>query len=188
MKIGVKKYYWLGLSVLAFILLAFSCSSSNSDQSKDCQLHDSTSVNQVDTSNATESVDSQIVRPIKIQTAESGVPSHTTFMIKEKALIVIQMDSLEIEQLKSQVGEEDYYTVIDDVMYYESLLQAKCAKDNISTFFTTKDTVDIIADNIYETIVKDSTLDILNYYFFDGKSLHQKDVFELLEYTTNDNQ
>lgn len=46
----------------------------------------------------------------------SNGPSREKLELNEKTVIIIQMDSLEIEQLKTIDGEDNFYTAADDLM------------------------------------------------------------------------
>lgn len=50
----------------------------------------------------------------------TSAPAEEVTLISDKAGIFVGPDSIQIEQLKSELGEEDFYTVADDNNYYES--------------------------------------------------------------------
>ena len=110
----------------------------------------------------------------------SNGPSREMLELNEKTVIVIQMDSLEIEQLKKIDGEDNFYTASDDLMWYNSMMLEKMDSLGIPVKYTDKDTVDFYSKNYNLTIMKDSTFALYTYFYFDGKQLNKTELFELI--------
>src|SRR5690606_36987338 len=64
-----------------------------------------------------------------------------------KTVFIIQLDSLEIEQLKRIDGEDNFYTAADDLMWYNSMMLEKMDSLGIPVKYTDKDTVYFYSKN-----------------------------------------
>ncbi len=107
--------------------------------------------------------------------------SHEKLELKGNTVFIIQLDSLEIEQLKRIDGEENFYTAADDLMWYNSIMLEKMDSLGIPVKYLDKDTTDFYSKNYKQTIVKDSTFSLYTYFLFDGKEIKRKELFELIE-------
>lgn len=96
------------------------------------------------------------------------------------AVIIIQLDSIEIEQLKEVDGEDNFYTAADDLMWYNALMLAKMDSLGTPVKYTDKDTVYVYSENSSWTILKDSTFSMYTYFVFDGKEIRRTELFELI--------
>lgn len=111
----------------------------------------------------------------------SNGPSREKLELTEKTVIIIQMDSIEIEQLKTIDGEDNFYTAADDLMWYNSMILEKMDSLGIPVKYTDKDTVDLYSKDYNRTIVKDSTFSLYTYFLFDGNEIKRTELFELIE-------
>jgi hypothetical protein len=111
----------------------------------------------------------------------SNGPSHKRLKLNGKTVVVIQMDSLEIEQLKKIDGEDNFYTAADDLMWYNSMMLKKMNSLGISVEYTDKDTVDFYTKVFNRRIIKDSTFSLYTFFRFDGKEIKRTELFELIE-------
>ena len=111
----------------------------------------------------------------------SNGPSREKLELNEKTVIIIQLDSIEIEQLKEIDGEDNFYTAADDLMWYNSMMLEKMDSLEIPVKYTDKDTVDFYSKNYNRKIVKDSTFSLYTYFYFDGKEIKRTEIFELIE-------
>ncbi|MFY7671436.1 hypothetical protein ACOSP6_10175 [Tenacibaculum sp. MEBiC06402] len=111
----------------------------------------------------------------------SNGPSREKFELYEKTIIIVQLDSLEMKQLKTIYGEGNFYTSTDDLLWYNSMLLEKTDSLGISVKETDKDTIQVYYKSFTETIVKDSTFTVYTYFYFDNKELKRKTLFELIE-------
>lgn len=99
-----------------------------------------------------------------------------------KTVIVVQLDSAEIEQAKRMEGEVDFYIATDDLMWYNSIMLQRMDSLNIPVRYTDKDTIDLVSEKFSQTIMKDSTFSIYTYFIFDNNAVSRVDLFELLEW------
>lgn len=96
------------------------------------------------------------------------------------SLLVVGLDSLELEAVKMIEGEDIFYTAADDLMWYNSLLLDKMDSLKIPVKYFNQNKIKVIARSETYRITKDSTFSIYTYFFYDSKSLIRKDLFELL--------
>lgn len=103
-----------------------------------------------------------------------------TIYLKEPTLIVIQLDSLEIEKVKKSMGEGDFYTASDDLLWYNSQLIEKMDSLKTPMKYFENDSLIIKTPGRQKLIKKDSASSLYNYYYFNGEVIEKKDLFELL--------
>ena len=103
-----------------------------------------------------------------------------TVFLNNPSIIVIQLDSLEIDQVKKSMGESTFYTATDDLMWYNSKLIEKMDSLKIPIKYFKNDSIIIDTPNQQKLIKKDSTFSLYNYYFYNGEIIEKKDLFELL--------
>jgi hypothetical protein len=103
-------------------------------------------------------------------------------VISEPAIIVITYDSLEIENAKIEDGEENFYTAMDDLMWYNAKLMEKMESEKIPVLYFEQDSlfIETPVDNF--KIVKDSTFSVYTYFIFDGNQIQRTELLELLGY------
>ncbi|TPE44507.1 hypothetical protein [Pontibacter mangrovi] len=101
--------------------------------------------------------------------------------LSKPAVVIFEMDSLEIEQLKEADGEDIFYTAADDLMWYNYQLQQKMDSLAIPMMYTEDDTLKVITPNQTYEIVKDSTFTVYTYFYYDGEDLTRVDLFDLLD-------
>ena len=99
--------------------------------------------------------------------------------LKNPTVLVLEMDATEIEHAKSR-GEDDFYTAADDEMWYYSLLMKKMDSLKIPIIHSKNDKIEIRFKKLSFTISKD-TNSIYTYYYFNGKNVQARNVFNLLE-------
>ena len=95
------------------------------------------------------------------------------------AVLVLELDATEIEHAKSR-GEDDFYTAADDEMWYYSKLAKKMDSLKIPMIHSKNDKLEIRCKKLSFIIAKD-TNSIYTYYYYDGKSVQSRDIFDLLE-------
>ena len=103
-----------------------------------------------------------------------------TVYLKEPTIVVIQLDSLELKEVKKSMGEGNFYTATDDLMWYNSQLIDKMDSLKISMKYFENDSLIIKTPEYQKLIKKDSTSSLYNYYFYDGEVIEKRDLFELL--------
>jgi len=97
------------------------------------------------------------------------------------SVLVVQLDSVEIEKMKQKYGEENFYISADDIMWYNSIMLEKMDSLNIPVLYSEKDKIEIITNDFKRTIVKDSTFSIYTYFYYNGNEVERKDIFDLIE-------
>lgn len=130
--------------------------------------------------NEIESIKTDEQKPSKKLQFSNG-PSREKIHLNIKTVIIIQYDSIEIEQLKTIDGKDIFYTAVDDLMWYNSIMTDKMDSLGIPIKYTEKDTIDFFSKNYKRTIVKDSTFSIYSYFLFNGENITRTDLFSLIE-------
>lgn len=101
--------------------------------------------------------------------------------LTQPTVIIIQMDSFEIEQLKRIDGGDNFYTGADDLMWYDAELMKKMDSLNIPVKYTDQDRIELLTKAGNYKITKDSTFNLYTYFFYNGEQVSRSDLFELLE-------
>ncbi|MBB6609508.1 hypothetical protein H7F15_00525 [Pontibacter sp. Tf4] len=65
----------------------------------------------------------------------AAVPGNDFTLITERSGIFISPDTIEIERLKQEYGEEDFYTAADDNLYYEYEATEFLKKKGVKTIY-----------------------------------------------------
>lgn len=94
-------------------------------------------------------------------------------------MVSIAPDSLAIDELSLKWGEEDFYTIIDDVMWYHSELMMLADSLNIEQVNTEKRKVKLIGPKEYWQIDMDTTQTKWRYIYFDGTEFLEKDAITM---------
>jgi uncharacterized protein YbcC (UPF0753/DUF2309 family) len=103
-------------------------------------------------------------------------------VISEPTIIVITFDSLEIDNAKIENGQENFYTAMDDLMWYNAELIEKMENEKITLLYFEQDSLLIETPVKNFQIVKDSTFSVYTYFKFDGSQLQRTELLELLGY------
>lgn len=106
----------------------------------------------------------------------------STFILNQPTVIAVFADSVETEKFKQEVGEEDFYVIADDAMWYHSDLSMQLDTTDIDLITTDKIEFIVKTKGQKYTVQRDSSFGLYTYYFFDGTTLKQTDVFTLLGY------
>ncbi|WP_205504610.1 hypothetical protein [Rufibacter psychrotolerans] len=77
----------------------------------------------------------------------SKIPSNDFITISQKAGIFISPDSVQIESLKKENGEEDFYTVADDNSYFEHEASEYLKEKKFRIVYPTKRYIKFISKN-----------------------------------------
>lgn len=134
--------------------------------------------NNVNTETNTVASESTKANPEKESTflMDTGEKTYDSVYIVNKAVLVVQLDTHEINQLLEFYGEDNFYTAIDDLMWYN----AKLDSISIPVFHTDADIVQVNTRDSSFTITKDTSFDIFTHYLFDEGKLNRVDLFDLL--------
>lgn len=100
-------------------------------------------------------------------------------VLENPTLLVIEIDSVEIEELRLKSGGDNFYTATDDLMWYHSQLLKKMDTLDIPVLYE-EGTVRIVTPTTDYEVLKDSTFSLYTYFFFNGDTVLRKDVFDLL--------
>ncbi|MET0759050.1 MAG: hypothetical protein ABWZ56_01410 [Flavobacterium sp.] len=102
------------------------------------------------------------------------------FEFKKPTILIVALDSLEIEKLKNS-DEENFDTAADDVMWYNAMLLKKMTSLKIPVVQSDKDTIEIKTPHATHIIVKDSTFSLYTYFYFEGNKISKQDILDLLD-------
>jgi len=118
---------------------------------------------------------------LKSKEASSNFEKIEVIEINKPSVITVGLTSKEIDQLKSYYGEESFYVSADDAIWYDYQLKTLLDSLQIPIFNSDSSKTLMKTPNQEFLIVKDSPLWIYTYYHFDGDTIMEKEVFELLD-------
>ena len=101
--------------------------------------------------------------------------------LTEKTVVGISPDSIQIEEMKNEYGEDDFYTVADDVMWYNGQMLEVIDSLKIEYVHTDKRLVRIKTPKDQIEIDNDTSRVKWRYIYFNGKETLEKDVFEIID-------
>ncbi len=101
--------------------------------------------------------------------------------LTEPTMISIFPDSIAMKELEEKWGEEDFYVVIDDVMWRHSELMMLVNSFNIEQLNSQKRKIKLIGDNNHWEINMDTTELKWRYIYFDGTKFLERDAFTMKE-------
>ncbi len=111
---------------------------------------------------------------------ENGVEFNTV-TLTGKAIVVISYDTTEIEKEKARVGEENFYVVTDDWSWYSAMLIDKADSLQIPMTYVFDNKIKIKTPNSTYKISKDSLASVYTYIYFDGKTIKEVDLLDLID-------
>ena len=101
--------------------------------------------------------------------------------LSENAVVGIAPDSIQIEELKQAYGEDDFYTVMDDILWYNGQTLEVIDRLNINYIHTDKRRVKIITPIASIKIDNDTSQVKWSYIYFNEKEILEKEVFEIID-------
>ena len=101
--------------------------------------------------------------------------------LTEKTVVGISPDSIQIAEMKKEYGEDDFYTVADDFMWYNGQMLEVIDSLKIQFVHTDKRLVRIITPKDRIEINNDTSQVKWRYIYFNGKETLEKDVFEIID-------
>lgn len=101
--------------------------------------------------------------------------------LSENAVVGIAPDSIQIEELKQAYGEDDFYTVMDDILWYNGQTLEVIDRLNINSIHTDKRRVKIITPIASIKIDNDTSQVKWRYIYFNEKEILEKEVFEIID-------
>jgi hypothetical protein len=108
------------LSILFLLLLTSSCY----QESKKSKSINNNSLKQ-STNTLNKKLITTDIKSHKKELQFSNGSSYEKLELNEKTIIIVQLDSLEIKQLRTMYGESNFYTATDDLLWYNSMLLEK---------------------------------------------------------------
>ena len=105
-------------------------------------------------------------------------PPPVDVILDKPTIIGFLPDSLRLDSLKEVLGEEDFYIVMDDHVWYTNLLLETAAAAGIELVweYGADLTIYVPGDVDDEPLVKDPSA-LYQYFYFDGDSLFETNVF-----------
>lgn len=101
--------------------------------------------------------------------------------LTEKSVVGISPDSIQIVEMKKEYGEDDFYTVADDIMWYNGQMLEVIDSLKINYTHTDKRLIRIITPKDRIEINNDTSETKWRYIYFNGKEILEKDVFEIID-------
>ena len=101
--------------------------------------------------------------------------------LTEKTVVGISPDSIQIVEMKKEYGEDDFYTVADDIMWYNGNMLEVIDSLKIKYIHTDKRLIRIITPKDRIEINNDTSQIKWRYIYFNGKETLEKDVFEIID-------
>ena len=101
--------------------------------------------------------------------------------LKKPTIVIIQLDSLEIEKIKSKDGEDNFYAAMDDLMWYDNQLTERADSLNIPILHFKDRILKINTPSSTYKISKDTLKSINSYLYYDGEDVKAIDLIELIE-------
>jgi hypothetical protein len=111
------------------------------------------------------------------------IPAQSEFyeiVLTEKSVVEISPDSIALEKIRLEMGDEDFYVMTDDVMWYRA--QSFNVMDSLKIKFvnTDKKLVRIITRNKTLEFNADTTNIKWWYFYYNGIELKEKDIFDII--------
>lgn len=136
----------------------------------------------ISTRNTNEFLNDQKDNTIENNFIEIDSSSNTSINLSNPSVLIIELDSMEIENLKRIDGEDNFYTGTDDLMYYDYLMNNKMDSLNIPVIHTNKDLVKVTGTDTTFIVKKDDTFSFYTYFLYDSTGFKQTELFDLLDY------
>lgn len=105
--------------------------------------------------------------------------------LSNKTVISISPDSLAIEKMKLEMGEESFYSAVDDINWYQSQMFNVLDSLKIDLIHTDKRLIKMISKNDSIEYEADTSAIKWRYFYFDGNMIEEKDIFEIIELRLN---
>lgn len=124
-------------------------------------------------------------RIIQLEKEQHLMPNDTGIKIidvSDTSVIVISLDSAEIETIKRKRGEDSFYTGADDLMFYNAQMLQLMDSLDIEVIYSEWDSTEVRKNEVSTLITKDSTFSIYTYFLIEGDVPERKDLFDLLGY------
>lgn len=104
------------------------------------------------------------------QASESEIRNQKPMQVKGMSAVFYSPDSIEIEKLKSKVGEDNFYQIVDDNNYYNSEAMKELEKNGIKVVVTDNRYIEFLKDDGRTSLIdKVSLEEKWGVILFDGK-------------------
>ncbi|WP_274476037.1 hypothetical protein [Mangrovimonas aestuarii] len=100
--------------------------------------------------------------------------------LTDKTVVGISPDSTQIAEMKKEYGEDDFYTVTDDVMRYNAQMLRIIDSLKIKYVHTDKRLLRIITPKDQIEVNNDTSEIKWRYVYYNGTETLEKDVFEII--------
>ena len=101
--------------------------------------------------------------------------------LTEKTVVGISPDSIQIAEMKKEYGEEDFYTVAEDALWYNAQMLEVIDSLKIKYIHSDKRLIRITTPKDRIEINNDTSQVKWRYIYFNGKETLEKDVFEIID-------
>ncbi len=110
-------------------------------------------------------------------------PQEVLYEIKlnERSVVGVSPDSLQLEAMESKWGEEDYFTAMDDLMWYSAQMLEVLDSLKIPYINTERRRFRIVTPMEQLEVDNDTPEGGWRYFYFNGETIAEKDLFELME-------
>ena len=179
--------YFQGMRIqwgsLLFALVLVACVKSNSKEGEVARQEQEVIEGEYESSVDTTNEEMRLVKDTltSLDLDFSGIASSEVITITGPSLVVVTLDSFELELLKA-LDEDVFYTAADDLMWYHAGLVNQLDSTNIPIRYSKSDTLEVLFKDERWTIVKDGTYSIYTYFEFNGQQMVRTDLFDLLGY------
>lgn len=100
-------------------------------------------------------------------------------------MVSITPDSVSLNELQDKWGEEDFYVVVDDVIWYHSELMMLVDSFDIEQLNTEKRKIKLTGGKNHWQIDMDTTDNKWRYIYFDGTEFLERDAITMKEFLSN---
>ncbi|PIB37847.1 hypothetical protein BFP75_19535 [Maribacter sp. 4G9] len=110
-------------------------------------------------------------------------PEEVLYEIKlnERSVVGVSPDSLQLEAMQFKWGEEDFFTAMDDLMWYSAQMMEVLDSLQIPYINTERRRFKIVTPTERLEVDNDTPEGGWRYFYFIGETIAEKDLFELLE-------
>ncbi len=103
------------------------------------------------------------------------------FILDKPTVIVVALNSNQINDLKKEIGEDNFYTLADENMLYHDAVTSRMDSLKIEIKYTQKNVVYINKGEQRQVIVKEADFPLYAYFYFDGKNVTRTDALKLMD-------
>lgn len=105
--------------------------------------------------------------------------------LTQPTMVSIAPDSISLNELQEKWGEEDFYVVVDDVIWYHSELMMLVDSFGIKQLNTEKRKIKLTGGKNHWQIDMDTTDNKWRYIYYDGTEFLERDAITMKEFLSN---